>query len=72
MLAVCNVMMYEMHGVLKINEIMPYAFIMYVNRMCEMLLNCIFVWENKSLTSVREFWEAKSQTAVGDEEYAPL
>ena len=68
-------MMYEMHGIMmffNINEIMTYAFIMYVNMMHEMLLECNFVLENKSLTSVGEFWEAESQTAVGDEEYEHL
>ena len=49
-----------------------YAFIMYVNMMHETLLECNFVLENKSLTSVWEFWEAESRTAVGDEEYAHL
>ena len=39
---------------------------------CEMLLECIFVLENKSLTSVGEFWEAESRIVVGDEEYAHL
>ena len=39
---------------------------------CEMLLKCIFVWENKSLTNAGEPWEMKSQTVAGDEEYAPL
>ena len=39
---------------------------------CEMLLKCIFVWENKSLINDGEPWEMKSQTADGDEEYAHL
>ena len=39
---------------------------------CEMLLKCIFVLENKSFPNVGELWEVKSQTAVGDEEYAHL
>ena len=39
---------------------------------CEMLLECIFVLENKFLTSVGEFWEVKSRTVVGDEEYVHL
>ena len=39
---------------------------------CEILLKCIFVWENKSLTTSGEFWEAKSQTIVVDEEYASI
>ena len=38
--------------------------------MHEMLLECNFVLENKSLTSAGEFWEAESRAAVGDEEYA--
>ena len=38
----------------------------------EMLLKCIFIWENKSLTNAGDPWEIKSQTAAGDEEYAPL
>ena len=38
----------------------------------EMLLKCIIVWENKSLTTGREFWEVKSRTIVGEEEYAYL
>ena len=68
-------MMYEMHGAmmfLKINEIILYAFIMYVDMMHEMLLECNFVLENKSLTSAGEFWEAEPRTTVGDEEYAHL
>ena len=68
-------MMDEMHGVMmfiKINEIMLYAFIMYVNMMYEILSECNFVLENKSLTSAGEFWEAESRTAFGDEEYAHL
>ena len=40
--------------------------------MHEMLLECNFVLENKSLTSVGEFWEAESLTAFKDEEYAHL
>ena len=51
---------------------MLYAFIIYVNMMHEMLLECNFVLENKSLTIVGEFWEDESRTAVGDEEYALL
>ena len=39
---------------------------------CEMLLECDFSLENKSLTNVGEFWEVDSQIAVGDEEYAHL
>ena len=70
-------MMYEMHGVmmfLKINEIVLYAFIMYVIWCMNVkyLLKCNFVLENKSLTCVGELWEVESQTVVGDEEYAPL
>ena len=38
----------------------------------EMLLKCIFVWKNKSLTNAGEHWEMKSQIAAGDEGYAPL
>ena len=47
-----------------------YAYVM----MCEwvMLLKCIYVWENKSLTTAGEFWEAKSLTTTGDEEYVYL
>ena len=64
-------MMYEMHGVmmfLKINEIMLYEFIMYVNRICEISLKCIFASENKSLTTAGGV--TKSRTAV--EEYVCL
>ena len=32
----------------------------------------MFVRENKSLTAAEEFWEVKSQIAVGDEEYTYL
>ena len=39
---------------------------------CEILMNVFFILENKSLTNVGEFWEVKSWTAVGDEEYAHL
>ena len=39
---------------------------------CEMLLKCILICENKSLTNTGEPWEMISQTAVVDEEYAPL
>ena len=60
------------NDVLKINEIMLYAFIMYVNMMHEMLLECNFVLKNKSLTSVGELWAVKSHNVVGDEEYAHL
>ena len=38
----------------------------------EMLLKCIVVWENKSLTNAGEFWEVKSRIAVEDEEYVHL
>ena len=38
--------------------------------MHELLLGCNFVLENKPLTSVGEFWEAESRTAVGDEVHA--
>ena len=49
-------------------------FVLYVfcmHMLC-MLLKCIFVLENKSLTSVVELWEVKSQNAGGDEEYVYL
>ena len=39
---------------------------------CKMLLECILVLENTSLTNVGEFWEAESRIAVRDEEYAYL
>ena len=62
-------MMYEMHSVLKINEIMPYAFIMYVNKMYEMwnFIEMYLCMENKSLTNAGELWQMKSRTAVVDE-----
>ena len=56
-----------MHGVMmffNIDEIMLYAFIMYVNTMHEMLLECNFVLKNKSLTNIGKFWEAESRTVV--------
>ena len=37
-----------------------------------MLLECIFVLENKSLTNVGEFWEVESRMTIGDENYAHL
>ena len=52
-------MMHALHNdVLKINETMLYAFCHVYAMMYEreMLLKCIFVWENKSLTTAREFW----------------
>ena len=39
---------------------------------CELSLKCIFVWENKSLTTAGEFWEDKSRTTAGDKEYVYL
>ena len=62
------------NDILKINETMLYAFCHVYAMMYEreMLLKCIFVWENKSLTTAREFWEAKSRTIAGDEEYMYL
>ena len=51
---------------------MLYAFIMHVNMMHEILSECNFFLENKSLTSAGEFWEAKPLMVVGDEEYAHL
>ena len=52
------------NDVLKINEVMMYLY--YMMYECEMLLKCIFVWENKSLTNAREPWEMKSQTTTMD------
>ena len=61
------------NDVLKINEIVLYVLYAYVMMYeCEMLLKCIFVQENKSLTTAGEIWEAKFHTTVGDEEYVYL
>ena len=49
---------------------MLYVFTMYVNMMHEIFSKCNFFLENKSLTNVGEFWEAESQTAIGDEVHA--
>ena len=51
------------------NEVVLYALRMHMLQCmkCEMLLKCIFVPENKSLTNAGETWEIKSWTASGDE-----